>query len=91
MLNFSGGRAWGDKSGVGEGGYSWVGPRVTMPKVWLGIHKGPGEVLIIPAQSGACSCDYRCLAMDMYRSQTKCVCPSSWLLANDTTSCILCK
>lgn len=52
-----------------------------------GQHAGPGMVIIIPAVEG-CECDYRCLAMDVHRSQVVCICPKGWMLGQNGKSCI---
>lgn len=43
--------------------------------------------MIIPAVPG-CGCDYRCLALDMRRSNVICVCPRNWNLDQNGKSCI---
>lgn len=86
MILFIGGRAWAEKSRNGEGGYSWIDSDGQMGHTIPGEHTGNGEVYIIPAVEG-CRCDYRCLALDPERSSVRCICPTGWLLANDSRSC----
>lgn len=83
---FSGGDA-GHSNGNGEGGYSYAVQKLTDVYFKPAAHSGPGEVFVIPAISG-CGCDYRCVALDQYLSETKCLCPQGWLLSNDSKSCI---
>jgi len=49
---------------------------------------GDGAVVIIPSLDNACHCDYRCVALDEHRHETKCLCPEGWFLGNDSISCI---
>jgi len=87
-INVSSGGNTGHKdSGNGEGGYSYVSLKLTDIQFKDAAHYGPGEILIIPAISG-CGCDYRCVALDQFLSETKCLCPQGWLLSNDSKSCI---
>ncbi|CAG4993099.1 unnamed protein product [Colias eurytheme] len=76
----------------GEGGWSYI-DNIRAIKDYssagVALRTGPGEVLIIPAIH-ACGCNYRCVAMNEYRSEVKCYCPASWATdANDATKCIL--
>ncbi|XP_024885516.1 leukocyte tyrosine kinase receptor [Temnothorax curvispinosus] len=84
---YVGGNA-GHNNGNGEGGYSYASQKLTDVYFKSGVHSGPGEVFIIPAISG-CGCDYRCVALDRYLSETKCLCPQGWLLSNNSKSCIM--
>ncbi|CAH2098912.1 unnamed protein product [Euphydryas editha] len=76
----------------GSGGWSYVdisrGIR-EYAEVNLALRSGPGEVLVIPAIH-KCGCNYRCVAMNEYRSEVKCYCPATWSTdVNDPTKCIL--
>lgn len=71
----------------GEGGYSYASRELMHAHFRPGINHGAGEVYIIPAISG-CGCDFRCVALDQYLSETKCLCPPGWLLSNDSRSCV---
>ncbi|XP_011878033.1 PREDICTED: ALK tyrosine kinase receptor [Vollenhovia emeryi] len=84
---YVGGNA-GYNNGNGEGGYSYASQKLTNVYYKSAVHFGAGEVFIIPAISG-CGCDYRCVALDQYLSETKCLCPQGWLLSNDSKSCIM--
>ncbi|XP_011703178.1 PREDICTED: ALK tyrosine kinase receptor isoform X2 [Wasmannia auropunctata] len=85
---YVGGNA-GRNQGSGEGGYSYASQKkLTDVYFKAAAHSGPGEIFIIPAISG-CNCDYRCVALDQYMSETKCLCPQGWLLSNDSKSCIM--
>ncbi|XP_076675839.1 anaplastic lymphoma kinase isoform X2 [Andrena cerasifolii] len=72
----------------GEGGYSYASRVLMHTHFRPGINHGAGEVYIIPAISG-CGCDFRCVALDQYLSETKCLCPPGWLLSNDSRSCVM--
>ncbi|XP_025157747.1 ALK tyrosine kinase receptor [Harpegnathos saltator] len=85
---YIGGNSGRKPSGNGEGGYSYISQRLTDVYFKEAAHYGPGEVFIIPAISG-CSCDYRCVVLDQYLSEVKCLCPQGWLLGNDSKSCIV--
>ncbi|KYN34630.1 ALK tyrosine kinase receptor [Trachymyrmex septentrionalis] len=84
---YIGGNA-GQHAGNGEGGYSYASQKITDVYFKAAAHSGQGEVFVIPAISG-CGCDYRCVALDQYLSETKCLCPQGWLLSNDSKSCIM--
>ncbi|XP_014612844.1 PREDICTED: ALK tyrosine kinase receptor [Polistes canadensis] len=73
-------------SGNGEGGYSYVSRDLLHVYFKPAANAGPGEVYIIPAISN-CGCDFRCVALDQYLSDTKCLCPLGWILDNDSKSC----
>ncbi|XP_019886426.2 ALK tyrosine kinase receptor isoform X2 [Ooceraea biroi] len=85
---YIGGNTGHKDSGNGEGGYSYASLKLTNIHFKDAAHYGPGEILIIPAISG-CGCDYRCVALDQFLSETKCLCPQGWLLSNDSKSCIM--
>lgn len=83
----TGGNVWSEPTRNGEGGYSYVRTEV-LSDIKMGQHHGPGMVLIIPGLDKACSCDYRCVALDEFRTEVQCICPDTWMLAADNTSCI---
>ncbi|KAL6421509.1 hypothetical protein ACFW04_014280 [Cataglyphis niger] len=85
---YIGGNTGYKDSGNGEGGYSYASRKLTNIYFKTAAHYGSGEILIIPAVSG-CGCDYRCVALDRYMNETKCLCPQGWLLSNDSKSCIM--
>ncbi|GFG39571.1 hypothetical protein Cfor_01001, partial [Coptotermes formosanus] len=85
---FAGGNAWSEPTRNGEGGYSYVRTEI-LSDIKTDQHHGPGMVLIIPGLDKACNCDYRCVALDEFRSDVQCICPDNWMLAADNTSCIL--
>lgn len=86
---YAGGNAALNRNDNGEGGFSFLDSRYVVPNLSEALaayHAGPGYVLIIPAIPG-CGCDYRCLALDIRRSQVKCICSSDWKLGDDGKSC----
>ncbi|XP_043282880.1 ALK tyrosine kinase receptor isoform X2 [Venturia canescens] len=85
---FIGGKTGPREYGNGEGGYSYVSPRLLHTNYRIGVDHGPGEVTIVPDISG-CGCDFRCVALDLRLSETKCLCPPGWELGNDSQSCIV--
>ncbi|XP_017880511.1 ALK tyrosine kinase receptor isoform X2 [Ceratina calcarata] len=85
---YIGGNAGHGEPNNGEGGYSHAGPDLMHAYFRREVNHGPGEVYIIPAISG-CGCDFRCVSLDQYLSETKCLCPPGWLLSNNTKSCIM--
>ncbi|KAG7206284.1 hypothetical protein KM043_003665 [Ampulex compressa] len=85
---YIGGDTGRKENGNGEGGYSYVGRDLSHVHFRPGVNHGPGEVLIVPAISG-CGCDFRCVALDRYLSETKCLCPLGWLLSNNSKSCVM--
>ncbi|XP_055704589.1 tyrosine-protein kinase receptor [Phlebotomus papatasi] len=92
-----GGYSGGDilsNSSNGQGGSSFIGWKRSVPelsRVYVGANSGPGAVVIIPAIQG-CGCDYRCVALDEYRSLVACICPEGWGLKRDNlTACELLK
>ncbi|XP_050480798.1 ALK tyrosine kinase receptor isoform X2 [Bombus huntii] len=84
---YIGGNTGHKERGNGEGGYSYASPELMHVHFRAGINHGPGEVYIIPAVSG-CQCDFRCVCLDRYLSEIKCLCPPGWLLSNDSRSCV---
>ncbi|XP_017761306.1 PREDICTED: leukocyte tyrosine kinase receptor isoform X2 [Eufriesea mexicana] len=76
------------ESGNGEGGYSYASHELMHVHFLPGINHGSGEVYIIPDISG-CGCDFRCVSLDQYLSETKCLCPPGWLLSNNSKSCVM--
>lgn len=91
IYTVSGGNAlYNPNTTNGEGGYSFIDPSLTIPRFSMarsGQHAGAGMVIIIPAVDG-CDCDYRCLAMDVRRSQVTCICPKGWIVGENDKSCI---
>ena len=84
---FSGGHTWSEPTRNGEGGYSYYSTELSAADE--GQHHGPGSVMIIPGLDKACSCDYRCVALDEYRSDVSCICPEHWVLGENKISCVL--
>lgn len=86
-----GGYAGGDvylNQSNGEGGTSFISNTRTLKElnsIFEGSNLGAGSVIIIPAIEG-CGCDYRCLALDEYRSSVKCICPEGWRIRKDNSS-----
>ncbi|XP_055595581.1 tyrosine-protein kinase receptor [Uranotaenia lowii] len=76
----------------GQGGSSFLASKRNVPELSMehsGANSGHGAVLIIPAITG-CGCDYRCVALDEYRSTVGCICPDGWTLKPDNyTACEL--
>lgn len=76
----------------GQGGSSFLASKRNVPELSMefsGANSGHGAVLIIPAIQG-CGCDYRCVALDEYRSLVGCICPDGWTLKPDNyTACEL--
>ncbi|XP_033330553.2 anaplastic lymphoma kinase isoform X2 [Megalopta genalis] len=85
---YIGGDTGHTESSNGEGGYSYASSELILVQFRPGVNREPGEVYIIQAISG-CGCDYRCIALDQYLSETKCLCPPGWLLSNDMKSCVM--
>ncbi|XP_067626535.1 tyrosine-protein kinase receptor isoform X2 [Eurosta solidaginis] len=88
-----GGYAGGDvflNESNGEGGTSFISTSRSLKEfsvVYEGASSGAGSVVIIPAIEG-CGCDYRCIALDEYRSTVRCICPDGWRLKRDNhTAC----
>lgn len=76
----------------GEGGTSFIGSRniEDLSFVYPGSNTGDGSVILIPAIEG-CGCDYRCVALDEYRSLVACICPDGWRLKSDNLTACECK
>ncbi|XP_017077953.1 ALK tyrosine kinase receptor [Drosophila eugracilis] len=88
-----GGYAGGDvylTESNGEGGSSYISPSRSLREIsdiHAGASSGPGAIIIIPAIEG-CGCDYRCVALDEFRSKVRCICPDGWSLKRDNhTAC----
>lgn len=88
-----GGYAGGDvylNESNGEGGSSYISSSRSLKEfnaIYEGANFGSGSVIIIPAIEG-CGCDYRCIALDEYRTTVRCICPEGWRLKRDNnTSC----
>lgn len=74
----------------GEGGYSFLNPTriiLDLSEVQSGKNPGRGFVMIIPEIDG-CNCDYKCVALDIERSEVSCVCPKNWKLDDNKKTCI---
>lgn len=87
---YAGGDAPSSNTTNGAGGYSFLDPTRTVPYLsdaHSGYNAGPGYVMIIGAISG-CGCDYRCVALDVKRSQVACICPHGWKLDSDEKTCV---
>ncbi|XP_053962484.1 tyrosine-protein kinase receptor [Anastrepha ludens] len=86
---YAGGDVYLNKSN-GEGGTSFISTSRSLKElsvVYEGASSGAGSVIIIPAIEG-CGCDYRCIALDEYRSSVRCICPDGWRLKRDNqTAC----
>lgn len=77
----------------GNGGTSFIGLTRTIPEfssVYVGANSGSGSVIIIPAIEG-CGCDYRCVALDEFRSLVACICPEGWLLSGENHTLCECE
>lgn len=78
---------------LGEGGTSYLGLTRSIRElsfVYPGSNSGPGSVILIPAIEG-CGCDYRCVALDEYRSLVACICPEGLRLKPDNLTACECK
>lgn len=87
---YMGGNTLSTNSTHGEGGYSFFNSNRTISTfstAWPGNHTGAGSVIAIPAVRG-CGCKYRCLALNVRRSQVACICPKDKTLDVDGKSCI---
>lgn len=86
---YSGGNIYTNQTN-GQGGTSYVNPLRVFKNNYLvdeGGNSGSGSFHIIPAIEG-CGCDYLCVAMDEFRSHTKCICPEGWeLKSGNKTAC----
>lgn len=77
----------------GEGGASFLGLSRSIRElsfVYPGSNSGHGSVILIPAIEG-CGCDYRCVALDEYRSLVACICPEGLRLKPDNLTACECK
>uniref|UniRef100_A0A6P7FI40 Tyrosine-protein kinase receptor n=1 Tax=Diabrotica virgifera virgifera TaxID=50390 RepID=A0A6P7FI40_DIAVI len=86
---FAGGDSPSQNSTNGEGGYSYLDfskGLKHLTAVESGYNAGPGYVLIIPGTEG-CGCDYKCIALDVQRSDVTCICPTRWILTDDHKTC----
>ncbi|KAH8421056.1 hypothetical protein KR222_006577 [Zaprionus bogoriensis] len=88
-----GGYAGGDvhlNESNGDGGSSYISGSRSLRDtndIQAGANSGPGSIIIIPAIEG-CDCDYRCVALDEFRSKVRCICPDGWVLKRDNnTAC----
>ncbi|XP_044753291.1 ALK tyrosine kinase receptor isoform X2 [Coccinella septempunctata] len=87
---YAGGDAPSGNSTNGGGGFSFLDPTRSIPHLsdaHPGYNAGPGYVMIIAAIQG-CDCDYRCVALDVKRSQVACICPDGWKLDADGKICV---
>lgn len=90
-----GGYSGGDtfKSSVnGEGGTSYIGKKRSITElsaIYAGDNIGHGSVVIVPAiPHPACGCDYRCVVLDEFSVNVRCICPDGWRLKKDNqTAC----
>ncbi|XP_022828463.1 ALK tyrosine kinase receptor [Spodoptera litura] len=76
----------------GGGGWSYIAASRAVKdysEATVAPRTGPGELLIIPAIH-ECECDYRCVALNEFRSLVRCYCPNTWTADGlDPTKCIL--
>lgn len=95
VLGGGGGYAGGDtfKSVMnGEGGTSYIGLKRSIADlsfIYAGDNIGHGSVVIVPAlPQPACGCDYRCVVLDEFSVNVRCICPEGWRLKKDNlTAC----
>lgn len=91
-----GGYSGGDSmvnSTNGEGGTSFLGLTRSIRELsflYPGSNSGHGSVILIPAIEG-CGCDYRCVALDEYRSLVACICPEGLRLKPDNLTACECE
>lgn len=76
----------------GEGGTSYIGMKRSIANlsfIYAGDNGGHGSVVIVPAlPHPACGCDYRCVVLDEFSVNVKCICPEGWRLKKDNqTAC----
>lgn len=76
----------------GEGGTSYIGSKRSIADlsfIYAGDNIGHGSVVIVPAlPHPACGCDYRCVAIDEFSVNVRCICPDGWRLKKDNqTAC----
>lgn len=77
----------------GEGGTSFLGLTRSIRELsflYPGSNSGHGSVILIPAIEG-CGCDYRCVALDEYRSLVACICPEGLRLKPDNLTACECE
>lgn len=77
----------------GEGGTSYINYKRSvweLSSVISGANSGSGGIVIIPAIQG-CGCDYRCVALDEFRSMVACICPEGWRLRMENYTACDCK
>lgn len=57
--------------------------------LYTGDNSGDGSVVIISAlPPPACGCDYRCVVLDEFCVNVRCICPEGWKLKKDnSTAC----
>lgn len=76
----------------GDGGTSYVGSKRSIADlsfIYAGDNIGHGSVVIVPAlPHPACGCDYRCVVLDEFSVNVRCICPDGWRLKKDNqTAC----
>lgn len=76
----------------GDGGTSYIGSKRSIADlsfIYGGDNIGDGLVVIVPAKSHpACGCDYRCVVLDEFSVNVRCICPDGWRLKKDNqTAC----
>lgn len=76
----------------GDGGNSYTGSKRSISDlsfIYAGDNIGHGSVVIVPAlPHPACGCDYRCVVLDEFRVNVRCICPDGWRLKKDSqTAC----
>lgn len=76
----------------GEGGTSYIGMKRSIANlsfIYAGDNGGQGSVVIVPAlPHPACGCDYRCVVLDEFSVNVRCICPEGWRLKKDNqTAC----
>lgn len=76
----------------GEGGTSYIGMKRSIAElsfIYAGDNIGHGSVVIVPAlPHPACGCDYRCVVLDEFSVNVRCICPDGWRLKKDNqTAC----
>lgn len=76
----------------GDGGTSYIGSKRSIADlsfIYAGDNIGHGSVVIVPAlPHPACGCDYRCVVLDEFSVNVRCICPDGWRLKKDNqTAC----
>lgn len=76
----------------GDGGNSYIGSKRSIADlsfIYAGDNIGHGSVAIVPAlPHPACGCDYRCVVLDEFSVNVRCICPEGWRLKKDNlTAC----